>query len=115
MPGTIKPRTVIVSVGFVLALTTGVATLSAKTRPNLGIGSTPGSQRVQTSKRKAADTLILANAAQMIDAGRQTFRFDTFGDEAFWGDTIHLHQAIAGAANGGVGPVSARRRRSRWD
>jgi hypothetical protein len=36
--------------------------------------------------------------------GRQTFRFDTFGDEAFWGDVLHLNQAIAGAANGGVGP-----------
>ncbi|HEY6175649.1 MAG TPA: hypothetical protein VIX73_14420 [Kofleriaceae bacterium] len=32
-----------------------------------------------------------------------TFRYDTFGDEAFWGGTLQLHQAIAGAANGGVG------------
>src|SRR5574341_1233875 len=47
---------------------------------------------------------ILKNGQQMIDEGRQTFRFDTFGDEAFWGDTLKLHQAIAGAANGGVGP-----------
>jgi len=36
--------------------------------------------------------------------GRETFRFDTFGDEAFWGDTLRLHEAIAGAAHGGVGP-----------
>jgi len=36
--------------------------------------------------------------------GRQIFRFDTFGDEAWWGDTLKLHQAIAGARNGGVGP-----------
>jgi hypothetical protein len=36
--------------------------------------------------------------------GEQTFRFDTFGDEAFWGDTLHLHQAIEGAKLGGVGP-----------
>jgi cytochrome c5 len=43
-------------------------------------------------------------AAAMIDEGRQTFRFDTFGDEDFWGGALHLHQAIAGAANGGVGP-----------
>jgi hypothetical protein len=40
----------------------------------------------------------------MIEEGRQTFRFDTFGDEAFWGDTLKLHQAIAGEAQGGVGP-----------
>jgi hypothetical protein len=39
-----------------------------------------------------------------LEAGRQTFRFDTFGDEAFWGDKLKLHQAIAGQANGGVGP-----------
>ena len=38
-----------------------------------------------------------------IDAGRKTFRSDTFGDEAFWGGTLQLHKAIAGAANGGVG------------
>src|SRR5262249_39004132 len=28
----------------------------------------------------------------------------TFGDEAFWGDTLQLHQAIEGAQFGGVGP-----------
>jgi len=38
-----------------------------------------------------------------VTEGRQIFRFDTFGDEAFWGDTLKLHQAIAGAAHGGVG------------
>ena len=42
-------------------------------------------------------------AAAQIDRGRVTFRYDTFGDEAFWGGTLQLHQAIAGAANGGVG------------
>lgn len=50
------------------------------------------------------DDRILENAQQMIEEGRRTFRFDTFGDEAFWGDTLQLHRAIAGAANGGVGP-----------
>ncbi len=30
-----------------------------------------------------------------VNDGRQTFRFDTFGDEAFWGGTLKLHQAIA--------------------
>ena len=42
-------------------------------------------------------------ASTMIDEGRKTFRFDTFGDEAFWGTTLQLHRAIAGAANGGLG------------
>ena len=43
-------------------------------------------------------------AQATLDLGRQIFRFDTFGDEAWWGDTLKLHQAIAGARNGGVGP-----------
>lgn len=44
------------------------------------------------------------DAQRQIAEGRQIFRFDTFGDEAFWGDTLRLHQAIAGQKNGGVGP-----------
>ena len=48
--------------------------------------------------------IVAQNAQNLIQAGRQTFRFDTFGDEAFWGGTLQLHQAIEGAALGGVGP-----------
>jgi hypothetical protein len=44
------------------------------------------------------------DALQMIQEGRQTFRFDTFGDEEFWGDTLKLHQALVGQNLGGVGP-----------
>jgi hypothetical protein len=44
------------------------------------------------------------HALKQVREGRETFRFATFGDEAFWGDGIGLHEAIAGAANGGVGP-----------
>ena len=44
------------------------------------------------------------NALRQVHEGRKTFRFDTFGDEAFWGDTLKLHQAIEGAPTGGVGP-----------
>jgi hypothetical protein len=47
--------------------------------------------------------IIQENANRMITEGRQTFRFDTFGDEAFWGDQLRLHDAIRGAALGGVG------------
>jgi cytochrome c2 len=44
-----------------------------------------------------------AHARRMIAEGRQIFRFDTFGSEAFFGDALQLHQAIAGEKNGGVG------------
>lgn len=52
---------------------------------------------------RAEDT-SRANALQMFEEGKQTFRFDTFGDESFWGDTLKLHQAIQGSTLGGVGP-----------
>src|SRR5512147_3025801 len=50
------------------------------------------------------DREILLNSLQMLAEGRRTFRFDTFGDEAFWGDTLQLHRAIEGAQLGGIGP-----------
>ena len=43
------------------------------------------------------------HALEQVQEGRDTFRYSTFGDEAFWGDGIGLHLAIAGAANGGEG------------
>jgi hypothetical protein len=44
------------------------------------------------------------NATEEVVQGQQIFRFDTFGSQAFWGDNLKLHQAIGGAALGGVGP-----------
>src|SRR6202521_4756864 len=58
------------------------------------------SQKAQLS---GFDEVISKNSQQMMENGRQIFRFDTFGSEAFWGDTLQLHKAIAGAKNGGVG------------
>ena len=43
------------------------------------------------------------NALREVAQGRRIFRYDTFGDQAFWGDALKLHQAIAGSDLGGVG------------
>jgi hypothetical protein len=56
------------------------------------------------SPGSSSDFSIVRNAARMLAEGRRTFRFATFGDEAFWGDTLKLHRAIAGEELGGVGP-----------
>lgn len=40
----------------------------------------------------------------LIAEGQQIFRFDTFGDEEFWGGQLRLHEAIEGEQFGGVGP-----------
>lgn len=53
---------------------------------------------------KKLDQQIDRRAQQTLAEGRETFRFDTFGDEVFWGDTLKLHDAIKGAPLGGVGP-----------
>ncbi|HET7113518.1 MAG TPA: hypothetical protein VFI57_07735 [Pyrinomonadaceae bacterium] len=55
-------------------------------------------------KLTEAERLAGANAERMLAEGKQTFRFDTFGDEAFWSDALQLHRAIAGAKLGGIGP-----------
>ena len=62
------------------------------------------SSRTVSAQTSNGATTALSYADQLIQEGRKTFRYDTFGDEAFWGGTLRLHEAIAGAANGGVGP-----------
>ena len=83
-----RPARWLVVSGIVLFMTGSLAVSGAK-RPH----------------RKAPIVIAqdLATPAR-IEQGRQTFRFDTFGDEAFWGDTLKLHEAIEGAAHGGIGP-----------
>jgi mono/diheme cytochrome c family protein len=64
-----------------------------------------GNPAVESKKSAAGfDSRINEHSNQMIEEGRKTFRFETFGSEAFWGDTLQLHKAIAGEKNGGVGP-----------
>jgi hypothetical protein len=60
--------------------------------------------RTEAKKAPTFDDLIVQHADQMIVDGKHTFRFDTFGDEDWWGGQLQLHKAIAGEANGGVGP-----------
>ncbi|HEU0238456.1 MAG TPA: hypothetical protein VFR11_04160 [Micromonosporaceae bacterium] len=85
------------AVGVTGALTATALTAAASPSPGRANHGS-GSQIVRASGHDD-------NAGQkLINEGKQTFRFDTFGDEAFWGGTLHLNQAIAGAANGGVGP-----------
>jgi hypothetical protein len=50
------------------------------------------------------DAVATQHARTMLEEGKKTFRYDTFGSEAFWGDALQLHKAIAGEKNGGVGP-----------
>jgi mono/diheme cytochrome c family protein len=53
-------------------------------------------------ERLAREPIARAAADAFLE-GQETFRFDTFGSEAFWGGKLRLHEAIAGEPNGGVG------------
>jgi hypothetical protein len=48
------------------------------------------------------DGVIRDSARDLMAEGRRTFRHETFGNEAVWGGTLRLHEAIAGTAFGGV-------------
>lgn len=45
-----------------------------------------------------------SQSQDLVAEGRYIFRFDTFGDEDFWGGQLRLHEAIEGEQFGGVGP-----------
>jgi hypothetical protein len=60
-------------------------------------------KKASSAPQSPNDATISDYAQQMLEQGKQIFRYDTFGDEAFWGDTLRLHQAIAGEHFGGVG------------
>src|SRR6185437_5656309 len=62
--------------------------------------NTPGaceSQSVDEPSQGCAKALV-----RLFEQGKKIFRFDTFGDEDFWGSTLQLHKAVEGAALGGV-------------
>ena len=66
-------------------------------------GARGSAQKTPATGQAAFDAQIIANAQQMLEEGRQIFRFDTFGDEAWWSDKLKLHQAIEGSKLGGAG------------
>jgi hypothetical protein len=41
---------------------------------------------------------------RLFEQGKEVFRFDTFGDEDYWGGMLQLHKAVEGSVLGGVGP-----------
>jgi hypothetical protein len=58
----------------------------------------------QSAPRRAWDDEVDESSRRMHDEGKEIFRRDTFGSEAFWGGELGLHEAIAGEEHGGVGP-----------
>lgn len=80
----------------------GVA-LGCANKPLINVKNvdTPTSGQAKTNP-DAGDTEN--HASKMLEEGRETFRYETFGSEQFWGAQLGLHKSIAGQARGGVGP-----------
>jgi hypothetical protein len=87
------PRWLIGAAGVIFLVTLTVATLLATSEQRFGRG------HEERDKDK-----LTAHVARVLKEGERTFRFDTFGDEEFWGGALRLHEAIAGERFGGVGP-----------
>jgi len=81
-----------------------VLLLSVSLTVTLGYLAAGGKAQLSDQKSRGFDRQISENAKQMMEQGKQIFRYDTFGDEAYWTDKLKLHQAIQGSKFGGVGP-----------
>ena len=95
------PRLAVVAVSgtAVAAMVLAVAAYS-QTAPAVETGV---ATQAAVVKALATDSAIVENAKTLLEKGRAIFRFETFGDEAWWTDTIQLHKAIAGERHGGIG------------
>jgi len=58
---------------------------------------------VSTNSALGFDQAVATNIQNSVNSGRDTFRFDTFGSEQFFGGVLQLNQAIEGAKFGGLG------------
>jgi hypothetical protein len=77
-----------------------MATLVAATAAAVAPADPPASAPESVTE---LDHRQLDAALDEIEQGRRIFRVDTFGNQAFWGGALRLHEAISGSANGGVG------------
>jgi hypothetical protein len=87
---------------FLILATAGLL-LFIVTRPGDARHGGGGQDGGQSSQALGAGVETAEAQQRLVEEGKQIFRFDTFGDEGFWGDTLKLHQAIQGSKFGGVG------------
>jgi mono/diheme cytochrome c family protein len=66
--------------------------------PNIGIATlalvalTAGATLVACEKEKTSSEVVASS--DLVAEGQRIFRFDTFGDEQFWTDTLRLHEVV---------------------
>lgn len=100
----LRPTAIILVCILVLVAISTFVFFKDEVKPTVSVG-----QLQEVLSRSAPESAQLGpelekSILERIEKGQHTFRYDTFGDEAFWGDTLKLHRAIAGEKLGGVGP-----------
>jgi len=100
------------ALGAVLCLVDCGGSRSSRQTAQPMSGGSPATRTSSTAQARFTgfDEVIANHTVRMMKEGRDTFRHDTFGSEAFWGDTLGLHEAIEGSESkhlGGVSPKTA--------
>ena len=82
-----KHSIILVSLGIIFIVTMSISLIQC-------INSATAQK---SATNKESEDPISDNAKQMLAEGKQTFRFETFGDEAYWTDALQFDKAMAGA------------------
>lgn len=69
----------------------------------IGLNIVQANDHSRGNDRRRGGDPAFVDTFNFISEGRETFRYDTFGNESFWGDSLGLHLAIKGEALGGIG------------
>lgn len=94
----------LVAAGAVVSRAALLAALALMVVPAWGCkGVRTEADDVEGHETALQDDNAAESARGRVRTGQEVFRYDTFGDEAFFGGELRLHEAIAGEQNGGVG------------
>jgi hypothetical protein len=97
-----RPRTpVSIGITLVVVLLAALAASCAKTLTK-GVRTDPA-VKAQAFPKGDFDDQVARNAERLMREGKEIFRYDSFGSEAFWGDKLQLHRAVLREKKGGVG------------
>jgi hypothetical protein len=76
------------AVAMVVVTVTAVAVMSGGSRRTVAAPKSPG------PLTPSFDRAIQRNAQDLFDEGRRVFQRETFGDQAFWGGILKLHETL---------------------
>jgi hypothetical protein len=66
-------------------------------------------RRPREHKRRERKPAVEKTSPALVAEGQRVFRFDTFGDEQLWTNTLRLHEVVEKSVDPGSHPRSHRR------